>query len=480
MKKDIHRHIFSVNALAAAGLCWLFAGCAVGPDYKRPPVNPPETFRGEAESATNSFADLPWWQVFHDGTLQGLIRTALTNNYDLRIAVTRVEQARAAAAEARSQFFPQVNYAAFAGKGRNVSDNMPSPTGTGGTIFGGDVNASWEIDLWGQIRRLSESARAQYFASEEARRDVKISLIGQVAQDYFQLLALDRQLAIARNSTNSFGESLKIFNERLHGGVASRLETSSAEALMDSAAATIPNLEQQVELQEDQLSVLLGQNPGAILRAKSSLEKELPPEVPAGLPSALLERRPDIREAEQQLRSANAQVGVAKANFFPQLNLTGLFGTASPELSAFTSGGDVAWSIAAGLTGPLFHGGQLRAQYAQARAVRDQYALQYQSAVLNALQEISDALITREKSAAASIQQSRAVEAYKEAVKVAIERYRLGNAGYYEVLQEQQQLFPAEDSLVQAQVNQLLAVVQLYLALGGGWGTETNVTQPAH
>lgn len=480
MKRSIQRHIFSTSGLAAAGLCWLLAGCAVGPDYQRPPVNTPETFRGETESTTNSFADLPWWQVFHDETLQDLIRVALTNNYDLRIAVTRVEQARQFAAEARSQFFPQVNYQAFAGKGRNVSDNMPSPTGTGGSIFGGDVNASWEIDLWGQIRRLSESARAQYFASEEARRDVKISLIGQVAQDYFQLLALDRQLAIARDSTNSFGESLKIFNERLHGGVASRLETSSAEALMDSAAATIPNLEQQVELEEDQLSVLLGQNPGAILRAKSSLEKELPPEIPAGLPSALLERRPDIREAEQQLRSANAQVGVAKANFFPQLNLTGLFGTASPELSAFTSGGDVAWSIAAGLTGPLFHGGQLRAQYAQARAVRDQFALQYQLAVLNALQEISDALITREKSAAAGIQQSQAVEAYKEAVKVAIERYRLGDASYYEVLQEQQELFPAEDSLVYTQVNQLLAVVQLYLALGGGWGTDADVAQPAH
>jgi outer membrane protein, multidrug efflux system len=488
MKRSIHNlaskaqiqpgaRVFRRWVLPVAGLCLLFAGCAVGPDYKRPPVNPPETFRGEMESATNSFADLPWWQIFHDDTLQGLIRVALTNNYDLRIAVTRVEQARQVAAEARSRFYPQVDYAAFAGKGRNVSDNLPSPTGTGGTVFGGDVNASWEVDLWGQIRRLTESARAQYFASEEARRDVRISLIGQVAQNYFQLLALDRQLAIARESTNSFGESLEIFKERLHGGVASKLETSSAEALMDSAAATIPNLEQQVELQEDQLSILLGQNPGAILRAKSSLEKELPPDVPAGLPSALLERRPDIREAEQQLRSVNAQVGAAKANFFPQLNLTGLFGTASPELSAFTSGGDVAWSIAAGLTGPLFHGGQLRAQYAQARAVRDQYALQYQAAVLNALQEISDALITREKSAAASIQQSRAVAAYQEAVKVAIERYRLGNAGYYEVLQEQQQLFPAEDTLVQTQFNQLLAVVQLYRALGGGWEVEATAVK---
>ena len=460
------------------GLWILVGGCAVGPNYKRPPINAPAAFRGETTISTNSFASLPWWQVFQDDTLQILIRTALTNNYDLRIAVTRVEQARAMAAEARAGFFPQLDYAANASRGQNVGGgNTPSPTGTIGNVFAADVNASWEIDLWGRIRRLNESARAQFFASEEARRDVMISLIGEVAQNYFQLLALDRQLEIARESTNSFGESLNIFNERLQGGVASKLETSSAEALMDAAAATIPELEQQIALQENQLSVLLGQNPGAILRGNASLEKQVPPEVPSGLPSELLERRPDIREAEQQLRSANAEVGVAKANFFPQLNLTGLFGEVSPELSAFTSGGDVAWGIAAGLTGPLFHGGQLRAQYAQARAVREQFALQYQASVLNAFQEISDALISREKSASARTEQGRAVEAYKIAVKISMERYRMGHADYYEVLQEQQLLFPAENSLVQFQLNQLLAVVQLYRALGGGWEVETTVVK---
>ena len=456
------------------GFVLFLAGCAVGPNYKRPRVNAPSTFRGETQITTNSFANLPWWQVFHDDTLQNLIRTALTNNYDLRIAVTRVEQARAVAAQARAGFFPQFDYAVNASRAKNVANNMPSPTGTIGSAFSADASASWEIDLWGQIRRLNESARAQFLASQEARRDVMISLIAQVAQDYFQLLALDRQLEIARQSTNSFGQSLKIFNERLQGGVTSELETSSAEALMDSAAATIPELEQQIAMQENQLSILLGQNPGAILRGNSSLEEQMSPEVPAGLPSALLERRPDIREAEQQLRSANAQVGVAVANFFPQLNLTGLFGEVSPELSAFTSGGDVAWSTAAGLTGPLFHGGQLQAQYAQAHAAREQFALQYQAAVLNAFQEISDALISREKLADARTQQSRAVDAYKEAVKISMERYRLGHADYYEVLQEQQLLFPAENALVQTQLNQLLAVVQLYRALGGGWEVEAT------
>lgn len=488
MKKLIQSVVFKASNLPKAraiglwtlgfGLLTLVGGCAVGPNYKRPPINAPATFRGETDVSTNSFASLPWWQIFHDDTLQSLIRTALTNNYDLRIAVTRVEQARALAAQARAGFFPQVNYAATAGRGQNVgSGNTPSPSGTVGDVFAADVNASWEIDLWGRIRRLNESARAQFLASEEARRDVTISLIAEAAQDYFQLLALDQQLVIARESTNSFGESLKIFNQRLRGGVASILETSSAEALMDASAATIPGLEQQVALQENQLSVLLGQNPGAILRETASLEGQIPPEVPAGLPAALLERRPDIREAEQQLRSANAEVGVAKADFFPQLDLTGLFGAVSPELSAFTSGGGVAWGIAAGLTGPLFHGGQLRAQYAQARAVREQYALQYQQTVLNAFQEVSDALISRGKSAGARKEQSRAVEAYKIAVKISMERYRMGSADYYEVLQEQQLLFPAENSLVQFQLNQLLAVVQLYRALGGGWELPAKIAQ---
>jgi multidrug efflux system outer membrane protein len=462
---------FLMPATYALGICILFlAGCAVGPNYRRPPTNPAETFRGEAEVSTNSMADLPWWQVFHDETLQNLIQTALTNNYDLRIAVTRVGQAQALAAQARAQYYPQLNYGLLGGSGRNVSGGQPSPTGVGGTVFAADLNASWEIDLWGRIRRLNEAARAQLLATEDARRDVMISLISQVAQDYYQLLALDRQLQIARESTNSYGQSLYIFNERLHGGVASILETSSAEALMDSAAATIPELEQQIALQEDQLSLLLGQNPGGIPREDSPLASQMLPEVPAGLPSSLLERRPDIREAEDQLRSANAEVGVAVANFLPQLNLTGLFGGVSTELSTLTSGGGLAaWSVAAGLTGPLFEGGLLRAQYAQARAARDQFALQYQSTVLTALQEVSDALISREKSASVGVQQSQAVDAYKEAVRIAMERYRQGDSSYYEVLTEQQLLFPAEDALVQTQLNQMLAVVQLYRSLGGGW-----------
>ena len=476
-KSAIQSRFISLARLRAAGAgigIVLLAGCAVGPRYERPSVASPATFRGETRSATNSFAELPWWQVFHDDTLQRLIRVALTNNYDLRIAATRVEQARALAAQARSQFFPQATYSALASRQKNVAPGgSPVPNQPTSSLFSGDASASWEIDLWGRVRRLTESARAQFLASEEARRDVTISVVAQVAQDYFQLLALDRQLAIARAATNSYGESLRLFTQRLEGGVASKLETSSAEALLDSAAATIPDLKRQVALVENLLSTVLGENPGPIARAGSDFEEQWPPDVPSGLPSALLERRPDIREAEQQLRSANAQIGVAVAEFFPQISLTGVLGVVSPELSSITSGSGNAWGAAAGLTGPLFQGGRLRAQYRQAKAARDQYALQYQAAMLNALQEVSSALISRVELAEAREQEAHAVAAYQEATRIALERYRRGQSSYYEVLQEQQLLFPAENTLAQTQLNQLTAIVQLYRALGGGWQRPT-------
>ncbi|HWF18860.1 MAG TPA: efflux transporter outer membrane subunit [Verrucomicrobiae bacterium] len=453
----------------------VLAGCAVGPNYKRPKVNAPSNFRGEEQIGTNSFGDLPWWEIFHDENLQGLIRTALSNNYDLRVAVTRVIQAQAVTAETRAQFFPQVNYTGVAGSGKNTIPGSTSAFPTGGsntTLFQGDLNASWEIDLWGRIRRMTESARAQYFATQEARRDVTTSLIAQVAQDYFQMLALENELAIERDATNAYAGSLKIFSQRLHEGAASKLETSSAEALLDSAAATIPDLERQIAQLENQISVLIGENPRAIPHDSSKLENQFPPDVPAGLPAALLERRPDVREAEQQLHSANAQVGVAKSDFFPQLSLTGLFGRVSPEVATLTSGTALAWGAAGTLTGPLFQGGRLRAQYKQALAARDQYALQYQSTVLNAFQEVSSALIARQKLAESRFLHARAVESYQEAVKIVNQRYQLGQSSYYEVLQEEQLLYPEENSLVLTELNQLSSIVQLYRALGGGWRTE--------
>jgi multidrug efflux system outer membrane protein len=375
--------------------------------------------------------------------------------------------------ENRALFFPELDYQGTVGHGRNAAHGVATFTGTTSDTFLLAGNASWEIDLWGRIRRLNESARAQFLASQEARRDVMISVISEVATAYFQILALDRALQIARRTTNSFGESLRIFTERFQGGIVSKLETSAAEAALASAAATVPDVERQIVLVENRINILLGRNPGPVPR-KQGLLQQATPDIPPGLPSSLLQRRPDIRETEENLRSANAQIGVAVANFFPQLSLTALLGKVSPEISAFTLGSANAWSVAANLAGPLFQGGRLVGQYRQARAARDEAALRYQSAILNALQEVSNALVAREKYAEARVQQARAVQAYQTAVEVATDRYLAGRAGYFEVLQEQQQLFPAENTLVQTQLNQLLAFVQLYRALGGGWQTSEH------
>jgi multidrug efflux system outer membrane protein len=447
------------------------SGCAVGPNYKRPTVNAPEQFRSALTPAEQaSLADLPWWGVFKDEALQRLIAEALANNYDLRVAVTRVEQARQIAAQARAQFFPQIGYDGTVAKGRNSFLATPSPSG-GTTEDSGllSLNVFWEMDFWGRIRRLNESARAQYLATEEGRRGVVVSLVSSVAQAYLELLELDLELEIAKKNTKSFEGTLKIFSQRLEGGAASKLETSSAEGLVGAVAANIPELERQIVLKENQINVLLGRNPGPIERGAPLLGQASPPEIPAGLPSALMERRPDIRQAEQNLRAANAQIGVAVANFFPQIGLTTLLGKVSPELSAFTAGSANMWAVAGTMTGPIFQGGALVAQYRQAKAVWEEAKLNYERTALNAFQEVSDALISRQKYEATVAQQSRAVRAYTEAVQVSVKRYIAGKASYYEVLQNQQNLFPAETVLAQSEFNELLAIVQLYKALGGGW-----------
>lgn len=453
----------------------LLTGCAVGPDYKRPPVNEPQTFRGDNSGQTNSLSDLPWWELFRDETLRQLIRTALTNNYDLRVAAARVEESRALLAQSRSQFYPQVSYAGLVGGGRNALGSAPSALGVpeykGSAAWG---YVSWEIDLWGRVRRMTEAARANFLATAEARTNVMISLIADVAQSYFQLLALDEELVIAQETTNSFGQSLNIFKARLRGEVASRLETDAAEAALASAAATIPGLRLQIFSVENQIRVELGMNPGEVLRRPGALQTESLPDIPPGLPSTLLERRPDIRQGEQLMRAANASVGVSKANFYPQIGLTGLFGEISPQLYLFSGGTRAAWAAAGNLTGPVFEGGLLKGQLHQAQAAWDETRLQYQSTVLNAFQEVCNALASRRELTLERQEQERAVAAYKDAVEAANKRYLGGQANYYELLQEQQLLFPAQNALTQTILNQLLAAVQLYKALGGGW----NVASP--
>jgi multidrug efflux system outer membrane protein len=449
----------------------------VGPNYKRPLIDSPAAFRAENQATNIPYAELTWWEVYGDATLQALIREALTNNYDLRIAASRVEQAQALAMQARSQFVPSVNYGGTVSRGRNDFLGSPFPNnGTTVSSAAATLNAFWEVDLWGRVRRLNESARAQFLASEEARRGVRLSLLSDVATAYFQLLELDQELDIASRTTNSFAESLRIFSQRVQGGTASALESSRAEAALEDAAAAVPSIRQRISATENQLCVLLGRNPAPIERPAPLLTQGLP-DIPAGLPSALLERRPDIRQAEQLSRSANAQVGESLAEFFPKIGLTAFLGKVSPELSAFTLGSANAWGIAAEATGPLFEGGRLVGQYRQSKAARNEAELRFRQSILNAFREVSDALVSRLELAEIREHQAHEVSALEAAVKLSSERYVAGKASYYEVLEAQQQLFPSELNLARTQRDQLVAVVTLYKTLGGGWQDEIEANQ---
>jgi multidrug efflux system outer membrane protein len=449
-------------------------GCAVGPNYHRPVITSPSAFRVEIQTTNGPYIELTWWEVYQDTTLQALTREALTNNYDLRIALARVEQARAQAMQARSQFVPRVDYSGNVSRGRNVLFGSAFPD-KGETVdsAAATLNAFWEVDLWGRVRRLNESARAEFLASEEARRSVRLTLLSDVATTYFQLLELDEELEIASRTTNSFAESLRIFNQRVTGGTASALQSARAEAALEDAAAAVPALRDRISATENQLCVLLGRDPGPIERPAPLLAQSMP-DIPAGLPSALLERRPDVRQAEQLLHSANAQIGESVAEFFPKIGLTALLGKVSPELSGFTLGSANAWGIAAEGVGPLFEGGRLVGQYRQTKAARNEAELRYRQIILNAFREVSDALVAQVQLAEIRLHQAHQVTALETAVKLSTERYVAGRADYYEVLEAQQQLFPSELNLARTQRDQLLAVVSLYKALGGGWHEEMN------
>jgi len=453
-------------AVVAASL----AGCAVGPNYRRPPVAVPDQYYAERATAeAQSLADLPWWRLFDDPLLVNLIDQALTHGFDAQIAAARVDEARARYGVARSQFFPQVDYQA--GFQRAKRDQITDPTRSTRNAWSLEAGLNWELDLWGRIRRLNESAKAGYLATEDARRGVMLSLVSDVATAYFELRELDVELEIARRTRQAFQGTYDLFSRRLEGGAASGLETSRAEASLETVAAQIPELERAIVAKENQLNFLLGRNPQPIPR--ESPLPPLPPAVPAGLPPQLLERRPDVREAEQSLIASNANVGVAVANFFPALSLTGLLGVVSPELNTLFTNSST-WSVAAGLVGPLFHGGQLKSEYEASKAQWRQVTVQYEATVTNALGEVSTALIDRTKLAETVQERARAAAAYEEAVRLSNIRYLSGLASYFEVLEAQQQLFPAENALAQAKRDQFLAVVRLYRALGGGWKAEAG------
>jgi outer membrane protein, multidrug efflux system len=463
-----------MRKMAAALLPLLFTGCTVGPKYARPVVHPPANFYPEAPATADSLADMAWWDLFKDPALQGLIREALKSNYDLQLAVARVEQERALLGVSRSQYYPQLGYnASIGGAQSNVFPNH--------TYYSYGFSSFWEIDLFGRLRKLNEAQRAAYFSSEEARRDVRLLVTSDVAQGYFQLRALDEQLEIAHRTVQSFGETLDLFQRKFQGGAASGLEVARAQAALSNVAAAIPDFERQIIAQENALNLLLGRNPGPIARGAALADQYDPPDVPVGLPATLLERRPDLRETEQNLIAANANVGVAKANFFPTISLTGLFGGVSPQLSELTASGKT-WSLAGNLAGPIFTGGRLKNEYRASLALRDQAKISFEKAVTQAFDEVSTSLSAHQQLARAYREQLKSVEAYRESVRLSFVRYDSGLSSYFEIVDAQIQLYPAESTSVTYDLGRKLAVVDLYRALGGGWNlndsqwTSTNGT----
>ncbi|HEX2833102.1 MAG TPA: efflux transporter outer membrane subunit [Thermoanaerobaculia bacterium] len=439
---------------------FLLAGCTVGPNYQKPVVSVPEQFHGTTAAPAESIADAQWFDVFGDPVLRSLIDEALRNGYDVRVAAARVEQARARYGIAGAARYPDVDYEVRTGYGRQ--------SGETGAAIAANAGAFWEVDLWGRIRRLNEAARAQYLASEEGERAVRLALASEVASAYFDLRELDRELVIARETVDAFQKTLDLFDTRLKGGTASGVETSRAEALLANAAAQIPLLEREILATENQISVLAGRVPGPIGRGAALEAQPLPAAVPAGLPSALLLRRPDVRASEQALIAANANVGVAEAAFYPTLSLTGILGGQSSDLSEFFNEGRL-WNVQAGLLGPIFNAGRLRNQRRVAVAQFEEALAEYEQSVTRALADASTSIVSVEKLAAAEAERQRALRANEEAVRLVRLRYESGFSAYFEVLDAMQQLFAAQNNLARTRRDRLVALVQLYRALGGGW-----------
>jgi multidrug efflux system outer membrane protein len=463
--------------LAIAVAAALSSGCVVGPNYKRPDVAVPTSFRAPEplpEEKAASLADLKWFDVFHDEQLQALIRTALAGSYDLRDAVTRVEQARANLGVARSNQLPQLNATGSMNVTRisrgsfTIPDSIPLQQNINYGQAGLNL-LSFELDIWGRLRRATEAARANLLNAEENRKAVVSTLVSDVTSDYLQLRELDYQLEISERTLQNRQEFLKLTQARQAGGVATLLDLWQAEQLVDTAAASIPTLKQQIEQSENQISLLLGQNPETIKRGRSLLEQDLSPEVPPGLPSALLERRPDIRAAEQALVAANANIGVAKAAYFPQISLSGLVGGESSQLTSLFSAPNRTWNFVPQITQPIFAGGRIKSNVRLAKAQYDQAEVAYEKAIQTAFREVSDALIAHERTRESRLEQEKLVKALENRKRAAYVRYQGGVDTLLNALDADNDLFQAELTLAQTRYSELASVVQLYKALGGGW-----------
>jgi multidrug efflux system outer membrane protein len=441
-------------------------------------VQVPQTFRAPEPlpvPQAASFADLKWWEVFKDPNLQQLIKTALQQNYDLRDAVARVEEARANLGITRSDQFPQVSASGnvqFTRLSRNGQFPLPASLVPSQNRNWGEASLnllSFEVDLWGRLRRATEAARANLLSADENRKAVITTLVSDVATQYFTLRELDYELEISARTLATRRESLQLTQVRQGGGVATRLDLRQAEQLVDTAAETIPTLQQQIEQTENQVSLLLGKNPGEVIREGKFNEELFPPEVPAGLPSALLERRPEIREAEQNLIAQNANIGVAKAAYFPQLSLSGFLGGQSTQLSSLFSGAHSAWTFVPQVSQPIFTAGRLRSNVRLAQAQRDSALIQYEKTIQTAFTEVSNALIAHQRVRESRVQQEALVAALQDRKQLAYARYVGGVDTQLNALDADRDLLTAELDLRQIRLNELLSVVQLYRALGGGW-----------
>jgi multidrug efflux system outer membrane protein len=441
-------------------------------------VQVPQTFRAPEPlpvPQAASFADLKWWEVFKDPNLQQLIKTALQQNYDLRDAVARVEEARANLGITRSDQFPQVSASGnvqFTRLSRNGQFPLPASLVPSQNRNWGEASLnllSFEVDLWGRLRRATEAARANLLSADENRKAVITTLVSDVATQYFTLRELDYELEISARTLATRRESLQLTQVRQGGGVATRLDLRQAEQLVDTAAETIPTLQQQIEQTENQVSLLLGKNPGEVIREGKFNEELFPPEVPAGLPSALLERRPEIREAEQNLIAQNANIGVAKAAYFPQLSLSGFLGGQSTQLSSLFSGAHSAWTFVPQVSQPIFTAGRLRSNVRLAQAQRDSALIQYEQTIQTAFTEVSNALIAHQRVRESRVQQEALVAALQDRKQLAYARYVGGVDTQLNALDADRDLLTAELDLRQIRLNELLSVVQLYRALGGGW-----------
>jgi len=446
-------------------------GCTVGPNYHRPAVQTPGVYRdlkddSQAQAQAASFADLPWWQVFQDPQLQEFIRTALKENYDLQLATERIGAARAQVAITRSSLFPQVQgNANFVGGKDPVSAAKYN-------ILGLTADAAFQLDLFGRLRRATEASRAQLLATEDARQTVTLTLVSDVASDYFQLLDLDLQLRISQETVRTQQDSVKLTRLRLDHGVATKLDVLQAQQVLDTANAAIPDLERQIGQEEDAISILLGHYPEDVKRGRPLVEQPLPPEVPPGMPSSLLERRPDIRQVEQDLIAANAEIGVARAAFFPQISLTGSGGGAFGRSSLFSglmSSQNGIWSYGAQVSQPIFTGGALRGNLRLAESEHREELIAYKQAIQLAFRDVSDALIGYQKLHQVRVAQETTVQDLRDSVSTSLVRYRGGITTYLEVLDGQRSLFNAEIVLAQARGSEYQSLVQLYKALGGGW-----------